>query len=161
MVVFWQLDISSCFFFYWIYVGEYLFIFWLVRVFNDVLMEDDFYKLLVLGISINDKFVVFGLSSRKKWLCGYIFDDQGNFFNGIFIIDWMKGVIKFMEEWYKIGIILKKELDDDLFLLEVWVEIGCLIIILCLLKVSVDEIGVVVCLEWVDMNFCKLWQLQY
>ena len=156
MAVPWQSDTSSCLSSYRTYAGEYLPTFWPARVPNDVLTEDDFHKLSASGTSTNDKFAAFGPSSRKKWLRGYIFDDQGNFLNGTSITDRMKGVTKFTEEWHKIGIILKKELDDDLFPSEVWVETGRSITTPRSLKASVDETGAVVRPEWVDMNPRKL-----
>lgn len=127
MAVPWQSDTSSCLSAYRTYAGEYLPTFWPARVPNDVLSEDDFVTLNDQESSVDDKFTAFGPSSRKKWLRGFIYNEDGSMKpGGSSIADRMKGVTKFTEEWYKIGIILKRELDadDQLFPKEVWVETG-------------------------------------
>ena len=124
MAVPWQSDTSSCLSSYRTYAGEYLPTFWPARVPNDVLTEDDYDTLQSAEANSDEKFAAFAPDSRKKWLRGYIYDDAGNIIGGNSIHDRMAGVTKFTEEWYKIGIILKKELDDDQFPGDVWVETG-------------------------------------
>lgn len=126
MAVPWQSDTSSCLSSYRAYAGEYLPTFWPARVPNDVLTEEDFKKLQSSKTTKEDKIKAFSPSARKKWLRGYIFTENGEFIGGSSITERMKGVTKFTEEWYKIGIILKKPLksDPDLFPEEVWVESG-------------------------------------
>ena len=126
MAVPWQSDTSSCLSAYRAYAGEYLPTFWPARVPNDVLTEKDYKTIQNPKTPKEKKIKAFSPSSRRKWLRGYIFTEDGQFIGGNSISERMKGVTKFTEEWYKIGIILKKPLksDTDLFPKEVWVESG-------------------------------------
>jgi hypothetical protein len=126
MAVPWQSDTSSCLSAYRAYAGEYLPTFWPARVPNDVLTQEDYNVIKDSKTSNDVKLQRFSPDARKKWLRGYIFDDQGNFLGGSSIDDRLKGVTKFTEEWDKIGILLKKPLDVDpeLFPADVWVETG-------------------------------------
>lgn len=121
----WQSDTSSCLSAYRAYAGEYLPTFWPARVPNDVLTEKDF-KTIQKSRSMDQKIKAFSASSRKKWLRGFIFDDEGNFLGGTSIEARLAGVTKFTEEWYKIGIILKEKsnANPDLFPEDIWVETG-------------------------------------
>lgn len=116
MAVPWQADTSSCLSAYVSYAGEYLPTFWPARVPNDVLTEEDYHKIQSSDEPTDDKIAAFSPSSRKKWLRGYVYDVPKE----------VDGKTKFTEEWSKIGIILKKELnaDSNLFPKEAWVETG-------------------------------------
>lgn len=126
MAVPWQSDTSSCLSAYRAYAGEYLPTFWPARVPNDVLTERDFEDVQDSNLPKEARIKAFSPAKRKKWLRGYIFNDDGTFKGGNSISERMKGVTKFTKEWYKIGIILKKPLDadPDLFPGEAWVETG-------------------------------------
>ena len=126
MAVPWQSDTSSCLSAYRAYAGEYLPTFWPARVPNDVLTEEDYQRIQDPSLPTEEKIKAFSPADRKKWLRGYIFNDDGSFKGGSSITERMKGVEKFTKEWYKIGIILKRPLaaDPDLFPKEVWVESG-------------------------------------
>ncbi len=152
MAVPWQSDTSSCLSAYRAYAGEYLPTFWPARVPNDVLTQEDYKVIKNTKVSNEVKIQHFSPDARKKWLRGYIFDDQGNFIGGNSIEDRLKGVTKFTEEWYKIGILLKKPLavDPELFPEEVWVETGRSIE-KTKLKGKVQE-EVTKRPAWVDMN---------
>lgn len=152
MAVPWQSDTSSCLSSYRTYAGEYLPTFWPARVPNDVLTQEDYRIIKDTKVSNEVKIQHFSPSSRKKWLRGYIFDDQGNFLGGDSIQDRIKGVTKFTEEWYKIGILLKKPLkaDPELFPKEVWVETGRSIETVKLKGTSQEETTKRP--AWVDMN---------
>jgi hypothetical protein len=122
----WQSDTSSCLSAYRTYAGEYLPTFWPARVPNDVLSEKDFEIIASADVSKEERIKAFSPDRRKKWLRGYIFNEDGSIKKGSSIADRMKGVKKFTDEWYKIGIILKKEVPGHtpLFPKEVWVETG-------------------------------------
>ncbi|MEM9822434.1 MAG: LodA/GoxA family CTQ-dependent oxidase, partial [Bacteroidota bacterium] len=121
----WQSDTSSCLSAYRTYSGEYLPTFWPARVPNDVLTEKD-YHILENDFDQQQQITAFSPSSRKKWLRGFIYNEEGKIIGGSSISDRMKGVTKFTQEWYKAGIILKRPLDSHskLFPNEVWVETG-------------------------------------
>lgn len=121
----WQSDTSSCLSAYRTYSGEYLPTFWPARVPNDVLTEKDLHT-IETNPDVELKIDAFKPSSRKKWLRGFIYNEEGEIKGGSSITERMKGVTKFTNEWYKIGIILKKPLaiSSDLFPDEVWVETG-------------------------------------
>lgn len=125
MAVPWQTDTSSCLSAYRTYAGEYLPTFWPARVPNDVLTEKD-YKTLNSKEGVNEKMAAFGPASRMKWLRGFIYNDQGDFLYGTSIQDRVKGITNFTNEWYKAGIILKKEVTSPEGYLpkDVWVETG-------------------------------------
>lgn len=154
MAVPWQSDTSSCLSAYRAYAGEYLPTFWPARVPNDVLTEKDYNKIRNLKTSDEDKIEAFSPSGRKKWLRGYIFNEDGTFKGGSSIAERLKGVTKFTEEWYKIGIILKKPLDanPDLFPEEVWVESGRSIDEKPKKLLSAEPEESTERPEWVDMN---------
>ena len=126
MAVPWQSDTSSCLSAYRAFSGEYLPTFWPARVPNDVLTEQDYRVMANPDIGDDEKIRAFGPSQRKKWLRGYIYNDQGQIIGGSSIQDRLKGVTKFTEEWGKIGIVVEKELEADpaLFPPKVWVETG-------------------------------------
>ena len=122
MAVPWQTDTSSCLSGYNSFSGEYLPTFWPARVPNDVLTEDSYDFINGKGGSKEKKIAAFSPSSRKKWLRGIIYDDEGKP-----LPDRMsRGITKFTEDWHEIGIVLKKPLhaNRDLFPEEVWVETG-------------------------------------
>ena len=125
MAVPWQSDTSSCLSAYRTYAGEYLPTFWPARVPNDVLTAHD-YKVLNSKQGVDEKVDAFNPDSRKKWLRGYIYNEDGTIISGSSIADRMKGVTKFTEEWYKIGIIVEKEMKAQVPFLpdSVWVETG-------------------------------------
>ena len=122
MAVPWQSDTSSCLSAYKAYAGEYLPTFWPARVPNDVFTEEDYKKIRSKKASKEDKIAAFGSANRKKWLRGYIYNDDGSFRRGLR----NAGITKFTEEWGKIGIILEKAsgADPNLFPEKVWVETG-------------------------------------
>jgi hypothetical protein len=126
MAVPWQSDTSSCLSAYRAYAGEYLPTFWPARVPNDVFTSENYALIKDTKISNEKKIEAFSPDSRKKWLRGFIFNDDGSFKGGTSIDARLAGVTKFTKEWYKIGIILKKPLPTDpaLFPEEVWVETG-------------------------------------
>jgi len=126
MAVPWQSDTSSCLSAYNAYSGEYLPTFWPARVPNDVLTKEDYDRISNPKTPKEKKIEAFSPAGRKKWLRGYIFKEDGSFIGGSSITERLKGVTKFTEEWYKIGIILKKPLEanHDLFPKDVWVETG-------------------------------------
>ncbi|MEM8908942.1 MAG: LodA/GoxA family CTQ-dependent oxidase [Bacteroidota bacterium] len=121
----WQSDTSSCLSAYRTYSGEYLPTFWPARVPNDVLTQEDF-AIIENSTDDNERVAAFNPDRRKKWLRGFIYNNQGQIVGGSSISERMKGVEKFTKEWYKIGIILKQELQQSapLFPKEVWVETG-------------------------------------
>lgn len=125
MAVPWQTDTSSCLSAYRTYAGEYLPTFWPARVPNDVLTEKDYEK-LNSDQGVDDKMNAFDPASRKKWLRGFIYNDKGGFLYGTSIQDRVKGITKFTNEWYKAGIIVKKEVSptEDFLPKDVWVETG-------------------------------------
>ena len=122
MAVPWQTDTSSCLSAYRAFLGEYLPTFWPARVPNDVLTEEDFQVINSSTSSDDDKIAAFGPHARKKWLRGYIYDNNGHVLNQPSSV----GTEKFTEKWDKIGIILKKQLEEEnvLFPKEIWVETG-------------------------------------
>jgi hypothetical protein len=126
MAVPWQADTSSCLSAYRAYAGEYLPTFWPARVPNDVLTKEDFKIIQSRRATDEAKIKAFSPDNRKKWLRGYIFDDEGNFIGGTSLQARQAGITKFTEEWYKIGIILRQnsKANPDLFPKEVWVETG-------------------------------------
>lgn len=121
MAVPWQTDTSSCLSAYKSFAGEYLPTFWPARMPNDVLTEESYDTIQNKGLK-EKKIKAFSPASRKKWLRGFIYDDEGN------TLDKEKdfGITKFTNEWFDVGIVLKKPLDADpkLFPKEVWVETG-------------------------------------
>ncbi len=126
MAVPWQSDTSSCLSAYRAYAGEYLPTFWPARVPNDVLTQKDFDTIESSESSTEEKITAFSPDRRKKWLRGYIYNDEGKIRGGSSVTDRESGIKKFTEHWDKIGIILKKPLkaDPELFPSEVWVETG-------------------------------------
>ncbi|MEO1417210.1 MAG: LodA/GoxA family CTQ-dependent oxidase [Bacteroidota bacterium] len=126
MAVPWQSDTSSCLSAYRTYAGEYLPTFWPARVPNDVLTEEDFAIINDEGADPNTRIAAFSPDRRKKWLRGYIFNDEGAFLYGSSIEGRRKGILKFTEEWPKIGIIVQKEIatPSPLFPKAIWVETG-------------------------------------
>ena len=126
MAVPWQSDTSSCLSAYRTYAGEYLPTFWPARVPNDILTQHDFEQINNGKVSDLEKVKAFDPHSRKKWLRGFIYNNNGTIKSGNSIEDRMKGVTKFTEEWYKIGIILEKEMEHPVPFLpkQVWVETG-------------------------------------
>lgn len=152
MAVPWQSDTSSCLSSYRTYAGEYLPTFWPARVPNDVLTQEDYKIIKDSKVSNEVKIQHFSPDARKKWLRGYIYDEQGNFKGGNSIEDRLKGVTKFTEEWYKIGILVKKPMhvDCELFPNEIWVETGRSLAKPKLKGVSTEETTERP--AWVDMN---------
>jgi hypothetical protein len=126
MAVPWQSDTSSCLSAYRTYSGEYLPTFWPARVPNDVLTEKDFHIIQSEHHDTEEKITAFSPAARKKWLRGYIFHNDGSFIGGASIKERIKGVTKFVNEWFKIGILVKKEsqADSELFPKSIWVETG-------------------------------------
>jgi hypothetical protein len=130
MAVPWQSDTSSCLSAYSIFSGEYLPTFWPARVPNDVLTQDDFKVLQDPKATDDEKVEAFSVGQRKKWLRGFIYNDQGQFLNGTSIDDRLVGINKFVKHWDKAGIVLQKPLDvepdssKELFPELVWVETG-------------------------------------
>ncbi len=126
MAVPWQSDTSSCLSAYRTYSGEYLPTFWPARVPNDVLTEADYDIIKEADQDTELRIERFSPASRKKWLRGYIYNDQGGFLYGTSIQDRIKGIEKFIADWGKIGILTKKHLPNHypLFPKEVWVETG-------------------------------------
>ncbi|MEL6732700.1 MAG: hypothetical protein AAFP83_16340, partial [Bacteroidota bacterium] len=122
----WQSDTSSCLSAYRTYSGEYLPTFWPARVPNDVLTEEDFAIINDEEADPNARIAAFSPDRRKKWLRGYIFNDEGDFLYGPSIEGRRKGILKFTEEWPKIGIIVQKEIANPspLFPQAIWVETG-------------------------------------
>jgi len=122
MAVPWQTDTSSCLSAYNSFSGEYLPTFWPARVPNDVLTEDSYEFINGKKGTKEKKITAFSPAARKKWLRGFIYDDEGKPLPDRL----SKGITKFTEEWYDVGIVLKKPLDadPDLFPREVWVETG-------------------------------------
>jgi len=121
MAVPWQSDTSSCLSAYKSYGGEYMPTFWPARVPNDVFTEESYKLIKDTKVGNEIKIQAFGPASRKKWLRGYIYDEDGNV-----VPDKMVGVTKFVTDWYKVGILVKKPLDvnPNLFPKQVWVETG-------------------------------------
>ncbi|MEM1319946.1 MAG: LodA/GoxA family CTQ-dependent oxidase [Bacteroidota bacterium] len=121
MAVPWQTDTSSCLSAYKGYAGEYLPTFWPARVPNDVLTLEDFHT-IEHATDPNTRIEAFSPSNRKKWLRGFIYDDEGNVLPGRFT----DGIEKFTKDWWEIGIIVKKALPNNapFFPHEVWVETG-------------------------------------
>ena len=121
MAVPWQSDTSSCLSAYVQICGEYLPTFWPARVPNDVLTEEDFNTIKNTDIELEKRITALGQSSRKKWLRGFIYDDDGKK-----IEEPMNGVKKFVENWGKVGILVEKELNlnSTIFPGQVWVETG-------------------------------------
>ena len=68
--------------------------------------EKDFDVINSQSTSVEQKIEAFSPSNRKKWLRGYIYNDQGQVIGGSSIADRTKGIKKFTEEWFKIGIIV-------------------------------------------------------
>ncbi len=126
MAVPWQSDTSSCLSAYRAYAGEYLPTFWPARVPNDVLTQKNFDTIESSESSADEKIAAFSPDRRKKWLRGYIYNDEGKIRGGSSVTDRESGIEKFTKHWDKIGIILKKPLkaDPELFPSEVWVETG-------------------------------------
>jgi len=122
MAVPWQTDTSSCLSAYKSFAGEYLPTFWPARVPNDVLTMDSYQALSDPTTSKEDKIKAFSPSDRKKWLRGFVYDDEG----GVLPKEKNYGITKFTEEWHDIGVIVQKDLDADpnLFPDKVWVETG-------------------------------------
>jgi hypothetical protein len=122
MAVPWQADTSRCLSAYVSYAGEYLPTFWPARVPNDVLTQEDFKVIQNPKIHKDKRVKAFSPDSRKKWLRGFIYDDEGNPLNK----PQNYGIKKFTEQWHLAGIVLKKSLgtETDLFPDEVWVETG-------------------------------------
>lgn len=153
MAVPWQSDTSSCLSAYRTYAGEYLPTFWPARVPNDVFTTEDYLLIKDTKVSNEKKIQAFSPDSRKKWLRGFIYDDDGNFLGGSSIDARLAGVTKFTEEWYKIGIIVKKPLATDpaLFPEEVYVETGRQLKDTSKLKSAAKQ-EVTKRPKWVDMN---------
>lgn len=123
MAVPWQTDTSSCLSAYNAYGGEFLPTFWPARVPNDVLTQANYDFLQNPNHGDEEKILAFSPDQRKKWLRGFIYDEQGNFLPDRF----PDGITKFTHQWYKAGIVTKKPLQNvnpELFPKEVWVETG-------------------------------------
>ena len=123
MAVPWQTDTSSCLSAYQAYGGEFLPTFWPARVPNDVLTKEKYDFIENYDAPDEAKILAFGPDARKKWLRGFIYDEQGNFLPDRFPV----GITKFTHQWYKAGIVVKKPLENvshELFPKEVWVETG-------------------------------------
>lgn len=126
MAVPWQTDTSSCLSAYSPYSGEYLPTFWPARVPNDVLTEADFDIINNQSADEDSQVAAFSPSSRKKWLRGFIYNDEGQIIGGSSIDDRNAGIKKFTAHWDKAGIVVKQPLSyqSELFPEEVWVETG-------------------------------------
>lgn len=123
MAVPWQTDTSSCLSAYKAYGGEFLPTFWPARVPNDVLTEQDYKVVRDPNLDDNVRVEAFSPSSRKKWLRGFIYKDNGEFLPDRF----PGGITRFTHHWDKAGIVVRKTLDstdEGLFPQEVWVETG-------------------------------------
>ncbi len=107
------------------YSGEYLPTFWPARVPNDVLTQEDYRVLTDPSAPEEAKVEAFSPGRRKKWLRGYIYNDQGQVIGGSSIEDRIKGVEKFTQEWPLIGIVVQKDLNaGDMFPPRVGMETG-------------------------------------
>lgn len=126
MAVPWQSDTSSCLSAYRAFSGEYLPTFWPARVPNDVLTQEDFDTINNPSKDEDTQVNAFSPGSRKKWLRGFIYNDEGQIIGGSSIDDRLKGIQKFVDHWDKAGVIVKQPMtnDSELFPEEVWVETG-------------------------------------
>ncbi|MBC7865742.1 MAG: hypothetical protein IAF38_22405, partial [Bacteroidia bacterium] len=124
MAVPWQTDTASCLSAYQTYSGEYLPTFWPARVPNDVLLEENYDIIMNPKASAEEKEKAFSVIERKKWLRGIIYNDQ----NPAQKLNTSRtpGLVKFINDWYQLGIILRKKgpAKNALFPEVMWVETG-------------------------------------
>ena len=124
MAVPWQTDTASCLSAYIPFSGEYLPTFWPARVPNDVLPQENYLTIMNPKASIAEKEKAFSVSARLKWLRGIIYSDQNPAQK--LSTNRTPGLLKFIKDWWKLGIILRKNgpSKNVLFPETMWVETG-------------------------------------
>jgi hypothetical protein len=125
MAVPWQTDTASCLSGYKTFSGEYLPTFWPARVPNDVLLQENYDIIMDANATPARKEKAFGVRERKKWLRGIVYDDH-NPAKKLSNNGGESGLVKFINDWYKLGIVLRKKgpAESVLFPDIMWVETG-------------------------------------
>jgi hypothetical protein len=108
----WQVDVVGCGTGYEPKTNPYLPTFWPARAPNHVLTEDSFQQVLNVNLSLIQRLKYFG--TREDWLRDIVlfqqYDDR---------------VIRFLKEWYKVGVIVRREVPpgSDFLPAEVYIEV--------------------------------------
>jgi hypothetical protein len=122
MAVPWQADTSSCLSGYITYVDDYLPTFWPARVPNDVLSSEQYAIVMDPMIPLGEKQHELGFHRRVKWLRGIRYPMQPETPPKI----WPSppAINKFLQEWWKVGIIEAMPGPSGTLPAQLWVETG-------------------------------------
>jgi hypothetical protein len=122
MAVPWQADTSSCLSGYITYVDDYLPTFWPARVPNDVLSSEQYAVVMDPLAPIGEKEHELGFHRRVKWLRGIRYPMKPETPPKIWPSQ--PAINKFLDEWWKVGIIEVKPGPGAPLPSELWVETG-------------------------------------